>query len=123
METIKEVESELQMTEEEFASFLDELAADEAPRLVAVYDVAPDNSDAFVFGWGLVFESRVIMVHPGPGKPTYGSLGSLDRMLGVFGRGGRRLRVVQPRVDPDRPCEAQWPGDEEKDDALVASAR
>ncbi len=102
------------MTDAEMTSLLEELAADETPRLVALYDVAPDNTAACVFAWGLVFDSRVILVHPGPEKTTYGSLGSLDRALRLFGRSGRRLRIVRPRVAPDRDFEAAWPGDEDE---------
>ncbi len=47
-------------------------------------------------------------MHPGSGKPTYGSLQSLDRAVRLFGNGGRRLRI-----DPDRDFEAAWPGDKD----------
>jgi hypothetical protein len=100
------------LSEAEFEELVARLAVVEAPRMFAVYEVAPDRSDVVAFGWGLAFATRAFFVGCRDARPTYASLGSPAALLRLFGR-RRDLRLHWPVPDPDRAELAGWPADEE----------
>lgn len=84
--------------EEEFAELIDNMVADEAPRIFAVVQELGERGDARIAGWGMSFDDSAHVVSL-DGR-TLMCLSSPERALVGFRMGGR----VTPRlvwVNPD----------------------
>lgn len=104
--------------EAEFTALINEMVAEEAPRVFAVVQELGDRADARIAAWGLSFADRAVAYsHRG----TMMTLSSADRALFVFERGSRlRPRLVW------LPSERAVEGPERtlgEDDQVVADRR
>ena len=109
------------LDEQQFGELVLRLGEKEAPRLFAVYEVAPDRSDVAAFGWGMSFATRAFFVRCGEERPAYVSMRSPETVRRLFGR-RRDLRVCWPFVDPGRTADAPWPPDEDREPVAAGPA-
>lgn len=84
--------------EAEFTELVDEMVADEAPRLFAVVQVYGERVEGRIAAWGMAFEDRAEVISISGG--TSMSLRSPERAVWGFGRRtGVTARLVW--VNPD----------------------
>ncbi len=82
--------------EEMFASILDEMVADEAPRMFAIVQEYGERADARIAGWGMSFDDRAVAFDT---EGTIMKLQAAENALRGFGFGSHiRPRLVW--VDP-----------------------
>ena len=78
-------------TEEEFAALIDELVAEDAPRVFALVEECGERADGQIIGWGMAFEdhAELVGVHGG----MRGTFPSAERARRMFAR-RRKVRLV-----------------------------
>ncbi|WDZ84439.1 hypothetical protein [Micromonospora cathayae] len=79
-------------TPEEFHQMLVDLVTEYAPRRFAICEEYGDRVDGAVFAWGMAFPDGVLLC--GDGHAYTGRFPSADSAVRVFGRVGRRLRLI-----------------------------
>lgn len=69
--------------EDEFAELIQEMVADEAPRLFAIVQEYGDRVDAHVAGWGMWFGDRAVAFDVDGGTMIMRSVDSAMRLFGA----------------------------------------
>lgn len=88
--------------EPEFAAILEEMVADEAPRLFAVVQEYGERVDARIAAWGIAFDDHAEVVARG----VQGRLRTPEDALRLFNRGSHiRARLVWFNPDAATPPE------------------
>jgi hypothetical protein len=78
-------------TEEEFAAMIDEMVAEDLPRVFALVEECGERADGRIFGWGMAFEDHAELVSVGGG--VRGSFRSAESARRTFAR-RRKVRLV-----------------------------
>ncbi len=79
------------LTEEDFATLVDQLVADSAPHLFALVEEYGQREDGWVVAWGMQFENRAEVVTEGDGPRL--NVGSAERASQILSPVGT-LRLV-----------------------------
>lgn len=74
--------------EDEFAALINEMVAEERPRLFAVVEELGERADARITGWGLAFEDQTMVMCDG-GRSVL-NLRSPDRMVQLMSHAPHR---------------------------------
>ena len=90
-------------TEEEFATLLSEIVAEERPRLFSLCEEYGDRVDGWILAWGLAFADRADVV--GADRGMSGTFRSPESALRLLSR-RRKLRLLwcdsgPPEHDPE----------------------
>ena len=95
-------------TEEEFAAMIDEMIAEDVPRVFALVEECGERADGQIIGWGMAFEdhAELVGVHGG----MRGTFPSAERARRMFAR-RRKVRLVwaTPERSPARSEAASSP--------------
>ncbi len=78
-------------TEEEFVTLIDELVAEDAPRVFALVEECGERVDARILAWGMAFEDHAEVV--GVYRGVYGRFRSAENARRTFAR-RRTVRLV-----------------------------
>lgn len=81
-------------TEEEFVTMLDELVADELPRVFALVEEYGERADGWIIAWGMAFEDHARLVNVGGGLS--GDFRSAESARRAFAH-RRKVRLVWVR--------------------------
>jgi hypothetical protein len=89
-------------TEEEFAALIDELVAEDAPRVFALVEECGERADGWIIAWGMASEDYAELVSVDRG--LRGSFPSAERARRAFAR-RRKVRLVwaTPERSPAQP--------------------
>jgi len=88
-------------TEEEFVAMIDELVADDVPRVFALVEECGERADGWVIAWGMAFEDHAELVSVRRGM--HGHFQSAENARRAFAR-RRKVRLVwaTPERSPEQ---------------------